>query len=49
MKFINIYYYLSLNLNFILLSQLDCIKINFEIERNVIFINKGGIIYFKIY
>ena len=49
MKFINIYYYSGLDLNFISLSQLDCIKVNFKMKRNIIFISKGGIIYFEAY
>ena len=49
MRFINIYYYSSLNLNLISLSQLDDIKMNFKMERDIIFINKGGITYFKVY
>ena len=48
MKFTHIYYYFSLNLNFILLSQFDYIRVTFKIERHIIFTSKGGIIYFKV-
>ena len=48
-KFINIYYYSKLNSNLISLGQLNDTKINFKMERGIIFTNKGGIIYFKIY
>ena len=48
-KFINIYYYPSLDFNFISLDQLNHIKINFNIKQNIIFVNKNKIIYFKAY
>ena len=48
-KFIKIYYYLDLNLNFISLRHFEKNEVCFEVENGMISVIKDEIIYFKIY